>query len=369
MYGRDYLPADVPADALTDVSYAFVTPVQAGGFYDCRFNDEAAAKKKRLPRLVPGTDVGSGEDRGLVNQFRVLRRAHPALKVLMSVGGGGEPTLASDLSHIAADAGLRQHFASACAHFMRDNGFDGIDVDWECPTAAEAGNFIALMHDLHSAMNALSPHYLLTFAAQANPAKLAGFDRPALDPLVDWVNVMAYDFHSAGDSHTSHPAPLGGSSQDPSGPSYSVNAAVAAWLGKMPAGKLNLGLAYYGKAFQHLQSAGPDPDVPGRFARVKAGDYPSSIWDKATPSGDFDYWDIRTRFSGTGSFISATRPVSGLNGYTRFWDAQQQGPFLYRADAVGSAGTGLWLSYDDPQSAAQKVAYAKARGLGGIFVW
>jgi chitinase len=38
-------------------------------------------------------------------------------------------------------------------------------------------------------------------------------------------------------------------------------------------------------------------------------------------------------------------------------------PFLYNAT------TGTWITYDDAESVAEKAAYVRAHGLGGVMAW
>ena len=38
-------------------------------------------------------------------------------------------------------------------------------------------------------------------------------------------------------------------------------------------------------------------------------------------------------------------------------------PFLYNAT------TGTWITYDDAESVAEKAAYVRSHGLGGVMAW
>jgi endonuclease/exonuclease/phosphatase family metal-dependent hydrolase len=78
------------------------------GLYECTISDPWAATQMAMPRVVPGTDTGRGENLGTLNQFRVLRRNHPNLQVIMAVGGW---TLSYYFHTIASTAAHRGAFA------------------------------------------------------------------------------------------------------------------------------------------------------------------------------------------------------------------------------------------------------------------
>jgi len=52
----------------------------------------------------------------------------------------------------------------------------------------------------------------------------------------------------------------------------------------------------------------------------------------------------------------------------RQWDATAHVPYLSSQAGLGAQHCNF-LSYEDPQSLADKGAYAKANGLGGIIIW
>ena len=75
-------------------------------------------------------------------------------------------------------------------------GLDGIDMDWEYPTSSSANissspddtqNFTLLMRDIREV---IGKDKLLTFAS-VNSAKYVDF--VAVEPYVDFVNIMTYD--------------------------------------------------------------------------------------------------------------------------------------------------------------------------------
>ena len=77
---------------------------------------------------------------------------------------------------------------------------DGIDIDWEYPGSGTAGisfssadkeNFTLLMRDVRQAVG---KDKLLTIATAATGRY---YDFRAIEPYVDYVNIMAYDMEEA----------------------------------------------------------------------------------------------------------------------------------------------------------------------------
>lgn len=111
----------------------------------------------------------------------------------------------------------------------------------------------------------------------------------------------------------------------------------------MPADKIVLGVRFVGTGWQ-----GVGPTNNGLY-QTDTGPAPGT-WDLpgAAPSGSFGYQDIEDNY---------------LASYTRSWDNEAQVPWLY------NAGTGIMISYEDPQSLAAKADYVLSKQLGGIMIW
>ena len=78
---RDYVPADIPADYLTHLNYAFSVPrdTDEDGMFECAWGSDRLALEEPIDRLVEGTHLASGEYRGVLRQLGVLKRGHPMI--------------------------------------------------------------------------------------------------------------------------------------------------------------------------------------------------------------------------------------------------------------------------------------------------
>jgi chitinase len=129
----------------------------------------------------------------------------------VSVNAGGA-SHSTNFAAVSADAASRSHFAQSCVQFITQNGFDGIDIDWEFPKAADVENFTALLQALRSQLAdqgaADGREYLLTIASPASLSNIANLQLTVIHPLLDWINLLTYDFSTASSRKTNFIAPL-----------------------------------------------------------------------------------------------------------------------------------------------------------------
>lgn len=243
-----------------------------------------------------------------LRQMVALKKMNPDLKVMLSVGGWGS----GRFSEMAADDALRGSFADDCLRLVEEFGLDGIDIDWEYPTSSDAGissspddtdNFTNLMKDLRES---LGEGRLLTMATAASAEYI---DFKAVEPYVDFVNIMAYDMANAPKHHSAlyESEISGGMTSD-----KAVKAHLAAGV---PACKLVLGMPFYGRGGLKLS----------RFN---------------------DYKDLHLH-----------------TGVVEMWDEESMVPYLADEEGV------LQLGYDNPRSLEIKCNYVKENGLRGAMYW
>jgi chitinase len=314
---KQYFVRDIPADLLSHVIYAFADVTPAGECVAVNAKDDGI----NFPLLAD------------------LKAEYPQLRVLISVGGASHST---NFSAVAADEGLRTTFVQSSVQFMTQNGFDGIDIDWEFPLPNDSGNFTTLLQELRSQLEAQGAadgqDYLLTIAAPAGHKNIENLQIAEIHPLLDWINLETYDFTTARSAMTNFNAPLFTHKGD-----LNVDAAVQSYLtGGVPAGKIVLGVRFVGTGWQGV---GPTNNGLYQDATGPA----QGTWDKAgAPTGSFGYEDIEDNY---------------LVSSTRIFDKEAQVPWLY------DANTGIMISYEDPESLASKANYAISNGLGGVMIW
>lgn len=143
-----------------------------------------------IERDIPGQDLAL-EYKGNFNLLTTYKKQYPDVKTFISISAasGGFYTMAET-------AATRETFANSAVKFMMDYGFNGLDIDYEYPTATTtAGNpddqalaeprrahlmadYIELLKLLREKLDAQGEldgeHYLLTIAAPASSWILGG---------------------------------------------------------------------------------------------------------------------------------------------------------------------------------------------------
>jgi chitinase len=314
-----YPVARIPADVLTHVFFAFAG-IEGG-------------------RCA----LSAGAERDLA----ALKRANPRLRVLLSIGGWG----ADGFSDAALTPESRTAFVDSCLARLRD--LDGVDLDWEFPVSGGPGQVTRRPDDRRNATllavefrRRLGPERLLTAALPAARWQAAGpydpagsFELAELAGLLNFVNLMAYDFGPEFAPVATFNAPLYEVAEDPLDPAlrrWNCGAGAVAYYeaAGVPRDKLVLGVPFYGRGFQ-----------------VRApGDAAGLYQPQTGPVEVGDWRDIK-------------RDLLPDPGWQRHRHPVARSPWLYHA------GTRTFVSYEDAESIEERSRFAATRGLAGAFMW
>ena len=341
IYARNYFVTDIQAQKLTHINYAFANIANGEIALGDRWAD--------IEKPYPG-DSWDDPLRGNFNALLTLKERHPHVKTLISVGGW---TWSGRFSDVAVSEDSRSRFSASCVDFMTRYGFDGVDIDWEYPVSGglasnrtreeDRENFTLLLAELRRQIDARAARdkrpYLLTIAAPAGSGTYANIEIDRIHPLLDWINLMTYDFNGGWSDQTGFNAGLFAASEnDNKIPGLNAAAAIRAYLAAgVPARNLQMGVPFYGRGWRGVAN------VNNGLHQAHRG-VSNGTWE----NGVFDYSDLVDNY---------------LPTYTRHWHEEAKVPWLYNAD------TGIMISYDDPVSLALKVDLVREQRLGGVMLW
>jgi len=354
IYARNYEVADIPADKVNIINYAFANINPNTGTIS--LGDSYAD----IDKFYPGDCWDEGCLRGNFHQLQILKQNYPHLRTLISVGGWTWSTYFSD---IAMTEESREIFAQSCVDFIIEYGFDGIDIDWEYPvegglegnhnSSLDKENFTLLLQKIRELLDLQSSidgnDYLLTIASTASSIYVENIEVNLIHEYLDWINLMSYDLHGpwGGDNNavTNFNSSLYAISDDPSpypiNEDFNLDASVQLYIELgVPREKINAGLPFYGRSF-----AGVPDENNGLFVSY-TGVPGIGTWE----DGVFDYWDLNNNYI-------------NLNGYVSYWHSEGKVPWLYNPFAQ------IMITYDDEESIAEKASYIISEDIGGAMFW
>lgn len=256
-------------------------------------------------------------------------RAHGVRPILMVGGAGTYDEFAN------AAANHRDSFITNLINAMNSYGFDGLDLDWEPILEADEPNVRALVRGLRSRL----PNALLTmpvgWTSTTFPTVSSLYGALAQD--LDRLAIMSYGMAGAWDGwNTWHSSALRGAKPNtPSAVEVSVQSYRAAGV---PAGKLAVGIGYYGTCWAGGVNG---PSQPIGSSSIVADD-------------------------NTMSYTNIMRDYYQSSAYR--YDAAADAPYLSFGAPRGPQRCTL-ITYENEASIKAKGAYAVNAGLGGAIIW
>lgn len=422
-----YLASDIPWDKVSHINYAFA---HIGPDNKVSVNQDVAgnaATDMTWPGVAGAQMDASLPYTGYFNLIHQYKEANPGVKVIPAVGGWAETGGYFDGDgNRVADGGFYtltesqakiDTFAASVVDFIREYGFDGIDIDYEYPTSnAQAGNpddfafsdarrgqlfegYVALMKTLREELDKAGAedgeYYMLTTAVPSSGWLLRGMEVNQITEYADYVKMMTYDLHGAWNKYVGGNGALYDGGNDPelaAGGIYNAYKGIGYlngdwsthyWRGAMQAGRINLGVPFYTRGFQDVvggtHGLGGTAAAPAGFTcpagtSGKCGNgadgidnlwYDSDPAGVAIPAGVNPIWHALNLEDGVvGDYTDEYAVPYTIQGdYVRYFDETTKIEWWWNET------TKTFLSGDSSEAIAAKTDYVADQGLGGIMIW
>uniref|UniRef100_A0AC35U2F2 Glyco_18 domain-containing protein n=1 Tax=Rhabditophanes sp. KR3021 TaxID=114890 RepID=A0AC35U2F2_9BILA len=299
--------------------------------------------------------VGEGFDNFEGYSGRKLKRLFDsnsnttAPKILFAIGGWGNSKF---LSKLSGTDGSRKALASEILRIIHKYNFDGVDIDWEYPVSGghhkghpdDKVNFVKLLQEIRRQFDEkkllLTPKKMLSVATSAGSSQIeVSFNMEEIMKIVDFVNIMTYDYYGEWNELTGPCAPLYMNENGMSRTSVSmtVDSNIKEHYCKYnDLGKFNLGVAFYGRYWNNVEG-----QKPGLFSIARKNQ------KGKVDGGSISYKDIRQ---------SREWDLSKAK-----FDDETRTPFIHQ--------NGKLLTYENEASIREKVEYSRVKGLGGVMIW
>lgn len=316
-----------------------------------------------------------------------LKRRFPGLRILLSVGGGADDQDDTKYMTLLEAAESRIAFVNSAHTLLKAYNFDGLDLAWEFPTnkpkkvrstlgslwhgfkkkigvskgkvddkeEEHREQFTALVRELKNVFR--HDGLLLSLSVIPNVNSTIYYDTRALMQHLDWVNLMGFDYQTPkrNPKEVDYPAPL--YELIDRHPDNNLDHSVRRWLetGAAPT-KLIVGIPTFARCWKMTT----DSAISG---------VPPFETDGACDEGPY------TKNSGLLSYAEVcakmNTPVSAKGADKRLRKvgdpSKRYGTYAFRLPDENNE-FGMWVGYEDPDTAGNKASYAKAKGLGGISI-
>lgn len=330
---------------LNALAYAFLEVAEDGAiqFADVWSDlDPNSLQDKQYCQAFPSGCEGFPANASLGN-FAAFSKA-PVKHHVISVGGGGyDRVVERAFDH-------PDRFVASLKALMAIYQIDALDIDYEPPqgmTLANAPKMIELTRKIKEAAPALIVSYAIS-ANRYNIERLGADTWKKLGANINYISIMGYDIHGSFDANYPYTALHSAlvSQSDNGSVEITLKALVKAGIAK---NKIILGMPLYGRAVAGVKEQGL-----------------GQIFTHAI-KGDLDGNHCSTR-------LGSKNLCSGVTQYKTLVDqgviaipvmvaGQLAGVYAYQDDKK------VFISFDNPDSAAAKAQYAINNQLAGVMFW
>lgn len=335
------------------------------------------------------TNEEMDQTNGMYKQITSLKTKFPNLKVMLSVGGDADGDHEKYFALLESNTG-RISFTNSVNVVLKTFGFDGLDLAFQFPkikprkvrssigsvwhsfkkTVGVAGKpvdensethktqFTSLVTELKNSFRI--DHYELSVTVLPNVNATLYLDVPEIKNYVDFVTIAAFDVNTPARNpkEADYPAPTLSVSD------RNVEENVDAWAsflikGGLLANRIVVGIPTYGRAWKVEKDATLTGAPP-----VKAdGEAPEGVQSR-TP-GLLSYPEI------CGMILNAqNKDLKGEHAPLRKIadPTKRYGSYAFRL-SDDNGNNGIWVGYEDPDSAGNKASFVKGKGFGGAAIF
>ncbi|CAH0044114.1 unnamed protein product [Clonostachys solani] len=305
-------PSCLNVQATTHILYAFI-----------RVNEDGSLKL-----LDEWGDINMEVDgaQGCLGALAKLKQENPNIRTLISVGGGSG---SDEFPALAANPDARAVFAQQIREFCDRHAFDGVDIDWEHPTTEDQGwDYLSLLQATREALP--GPDYLVTTALPVGEYCLQHIDLEAAGRILDFINLMGYDFVGGWTDVSGHHAQLCLPSDDVDEVHPNLRHCCAGAVDYIisrgfPSSKIVLGVPAYARFF------------PGA----------SGLGEAFSEAGELDYCDLS----------------EDCVNHAQVDEKAAAACYVDDCDGKG------FVTFDVPRTVVLKAQFAKEKALAGLFYW